>query len=64
MRYHWSRLNRIQKGSFGKYFAKMEFTIYEFAVYASAAYEIRFTKSRNEILEPYNFDTRVKQLGA
>ena len=42
----------------------MEFTIYEFAVYASAAYEIRFAKSRNEILEPYNFDTGVKQLRA
>ena len=30
----------------------------------SVAYEIRLAKSRNEILETYNFDTRVKQIGA
>ena len=150
MRYQWSKLNRIQKGTFGEYFAKMEFTMYGFEVYTSevddrgidfvvrhgngaflevqvksvsdnnlqfvnaskfkqsdqfvvllvrltelfepqlylflgtdwpssdgllvyspyegkkseAAYEIRLAKSRNEILETYNFDTRVKQIGA
>lgn len=35
MRYQWSKLNRIQKGTFGEYFAKMEFAMYGFEVYTS-----------------------------
>ena len=31
---------------------------------SEAAYEIRLAKSRSEILETYNFCTRVKQIGA
>lgn len=34
-RYAWSSLNRIQKGTYGEYFAKMEFTMYGFEVYTS-----------------------------
>jgi hypothetical protein len=35
MRYQWSRLNRQQKGSFGEHFAKMEFAMYGFLVFAA-----------------------------
>lgn len=35
MRYQWSRLNRIQKGTYGEYFAKMEFSMYGFEVYTA-----------------------------
>jgi hypothetical protein len=35
MRYQWSRLNKLQKGSFGEHFAKMEFALYGFLVFAA-----------------------------
>jgi hypothetical protein len=35
MRYQWSKLNRQQKGSFGEHFAKMEFAMYGFLVFAA-----------------------------
>ena len=34
-KYNWKELNRIQKGTFGEYFAKMEFTMYGAEVYTS-----------------------------
>jgi len=35
MRYQWSNLNKIQKGTFGEYYAKMEFAMYGYEVYTS-----------------------------
>jgi len=35
MRYAWSSLNRLQKGTYGEYFAKMEFAMYGFEVYTA-----------------------------
>lgn len=34
-KYDWNKLNRIQKGTFGEYFAKMEFTLFGAEVYTS-----------------------------
>ena len=34
-RYQWSRLNNLQKGSFGEHFAKMEFAMFGFLVFSS-----------------------------
>lgn len=35
MRHEWAKLNRQQKGSFGEHFAKMEFAMYGFLVFAA-----------------------------
>ena len=35
MRYNWKAFNRQQKGTYGEYFAKMEFTMYGFEVYTA-----------------------------
>jgi hypothetical protein len=35
MRYKWSRLSILQKGSFGEHFAKMEFAMFCFLVFSS-----------------------------
>lgn len=35
MRFNWSELNNQQKGTYGEYFAKMEFTMFGFEVYSS-----------------------------
>jgi hypothetical protein len=35
MRFNWSELNSQQKGTYGEYFAKMEFTMYGFEVYTA-----------------------------
>lgn len=35
MRYRWSKLNRIQKGSFGEHFAKMEFSMFGLLVFTA-----------------------------
>jgi len=34
-KYNWSRLNHLQLGQYAEYFAKMEFTLYNFDVYTS-----------------------------
>jgi hypothetical protein len=34
-RYGWARLNKLQVGRYGKYFAKMEFTLLGFDVYGA-----------------------------
>lgn len=34
-KYNWKELNNIQKGTFGEYFAKMEFTLFGAEVYTS-----------------------------
>jgi hypothetical protein len=34
-RYDWSRLNRLQVGRYGEYYAKMEFTLLGFDVYGA-----------------------------
>ena len=34
-RYDWARLNKLQVGRYGDYFAKMEFTLYGFDVYGA-----------------------------
>jgi len=34
-RYKWSSLNGLQKGTYGEYFAKMEFAMHGFSVYTS-----------------------------
>lgn len=34
-KYNWKELNNIQKGTFGEYFAKMEFTLFGSEVYTS-----------------------------
>jgi hypothetical protein len=35
MRYAWSSLNRLQRGTYGEYFAKMEFAMYGFEIYTA-----------------------------
>ncbi len=35
MRYQWQALNNQQKGTYGEYFAKMEFTMFGFEVYTA-----------------------------
>lgn len=35
MRYEWSKLNTQQKGTFGEYLAKMEFTMYGLSVFSA-----------------------------
>ncbi|MEZ8882548.1 hypothetical protein AB4559_06235 [Vibrio sp. 10N.222.51.C8] len=35
MRYQWKKLNNQQKGTYGEYFAKMEFTMFGFEVYTA-----------------------------
>lgn len=35
MKYNWSKLNRIQIGRYAEYYAKMEFTLYDFDVYTT-----------------------------
>ena len=34
-KYNWSRLNHLQLGQYAEYFAKMEFTLYNFDVYTT-----------------------------
>ncbi len=35
MRYAWSKLNRLQKGTYGEYLAKMEFVMYGYLVFTA-----------------------------
>ncbi|MHB1293209.1 MAG: hypothetical protein ACYCY5_13635 [Sulfuricella sp.] len=61
MRYEWSKLNRLQKGSFGEYFAKMEFSMYGFLVFSAEVDDrgIDFV-ARND--SGKHFDVQVKTI--
>ena len=58
-RYKWSALNRLQKGSFGEHFAKMEFSMYGLLVFSAEVDDrgIDFV-ARNE--RGQHFDVQVK----
>lgn len=61
MRYEWSKLNKIQKGSFGEHFAKMEFAMYGFLVFSAEVDDrgIDFVARRDDGL---HFDVQVKTI--
>jgi hypothetical protein len=61
MRYKWSKLNRIQKGTFGEHFAKMEFAMYGFLVFSAELDDrgIDFVARRDDGL---HFDVQVKTI--
>ena len=61
MRYQWSKLNRQQKGTYGEYFAKMEFTMYGFSVFTSEVDDrgIDFVIRNNN---GQHFDVQVKTI--
>jgi hypothetical protein len=61
MRFQWSKLNRLQKGTYGEYLAKMEFTMYGFSVFSSEVDDrgIDFVV-RNDTRQ--HFDVQVKTI--
>lgn len=60
-RYQWSRLNNLQKGMYGEYFAKMEFAMFGFLVFSSEVDDrgIDFVARRPD---GTHFDIQVKTI--
>ncbi|MFM2058817.1 MAG: hypothetical protein RLY71_3202 [Pseudomonadota bacterium] len=61
MRFEWSKLNKIQKGTFGEHFAKMEFAMYGFLVFSAEIDDrgIDFVARRDD---GHHFDVQVKTI--
>jgi len=61
MRHIWSKLNRQQKGTYGEYLAKMEFTMYGFSVFTAEIDDrgIDFVLRNNK---GEHFDVQVKTI--
>jgi hypothetical protein len=61
MRYEWSTLNRLQKGSLGEYFSKMEFSMYGLLVFSAEVDDrgIDFVARNNK---GFHFDVQVKTI--
>ena len=61
MKYAWSKLNHLQKGTYGEYMAKMEFSMYGFSVFTSEVDDrgIDFVLRNNR---GQHFDVQVKTI--
>ncbi len=61
MRYEWSKLNKQQKGTYGEYLAKMEFTMYGLSVFTAEVDDrgIDFVIRNNN---GNHFDVQVKTI--
>lgn len=60
-KYQWSKLNNLQKGMYGEYFAKMEFAMFGFLVFSSEVDDrgIDFVARRSD---GKHFDIQVKTI--
>lgn len=61
IRYQWSKLNPLQKGMYGEYFAKMEFAMFGFLVFSAEVDDrgIDFVARRTD---GKHFDVQVKTI--